>query len=661
MKKNVLSIMALLSLALQVSAQNWVSTTAQNKNVILEEFTGIHCGYCPDGHRIANDMVTANPSRIFLVNIHSGGYAVPQTGEIDLRTTQGTAIDGSAGITGYPSGSVNRASSPWGQSRNAWSGAASTIMAQTSPCNVYVKSTVDLTTRVLTTEVEVYYTSAAAQTMNYLTVALTEDNILGTQSDYGNYNPTNWVNGKYKHNHVLRQHLSAGNFGDVISTTTKNYYFYKKYTTTIPSSYIGVAANLMKMHVVAYVSETSTGAKIISGHQTSVDFDPAVKTDLAINDQTVKPSNWCFSTINPKIEVTNNMDNVVTSFDVSAFLNGVEYKKSFSGSLAKGAKTTIDWGSLAFAPTGTYTVSIEGFKNVNANTLFDVENANDAVSFSGTGFKAKAFTTFIAGFETGTLPSNTALDISQNPKVVVTPNSAVKYGEFGSKYALCFYLHSSWNVSGKPGSLILGEANLASITDPAVGYYWAYSDDNFGGTPPTIEVSVSQDCGATWVSMNKVTCTQTGVPTTTGNLYDPKAGQYVHKIVPLTGYAGKSVLVKITGTPGTTGNAMYIDEVSINSQVKLAAQTYVKNDVNVALYPNPVSNAATVDYELVSNGNVSFTVTNMLNQVVLNKKVSNQTVGNHSESFDFSALTAGVYTFEVKSGNLVSTKKFVKN
>ena len=100
MKKILLSIMTLSLLAFQAQAQKWVKTTPQNKNVILEEFTGIHCGYCPDGHKIANNIVTSNPGRVFLINIHSGSFAVPAAGEPDFRTDAGTAIDGSAGILG---------------------------------------------------------------------------------------------------------------------------------------------------------------------------------------------------------------------------------------------------------------------------------------------------------------------------------------------------------------------------------------------------------------------------------------------------------------------------------------------------------------------------------------------------------------------------------
>ena len=31
-------------------AQTIVSTSPENKKIILEEYTGIHCTYCPDGH-----------------------------------------------------------------------------------------------------------------------------------------------------------------------------------------------------------------------------------------------------------------------------------------------------------------------------------------------------------------------------------------------------------------------------------------------------------------------------------------------------------------------------------------------------------------------------------------------------------------------------------
>jgi hypothetical protein len=52
-----------------------------SKNALLEEFTGINCVYCPDGHKIAKQITDANPNRAFAVNIHTGGFATPSAGQ----------------------------------------------------------------------------------------------------------------------------------------------------------------------------------------------------------------------------------------------------------------------------------------------------------------------------------------------------------------------------------------------------------------------------------------------------------------------------------------------------------------------------------------------------------------------------------------------------
>ena len=91
-----------------VFAQTFVSTTPENKNIVLEEFTGIHCVYCPDGHLMAQNLYNVNPGDVVLINIHAGSYAVPSAGEPDFRTPFGAAIDGQASVSGYPAGTINR-------------------------------------------------------------------------------------------------------------------------------------------------------------------------------------------------------------------------------------------------------------------------------------------------------------------------------------------------------------------------------------------------------------------------------------------------------------------------------------------------------------------------------------------------------------------------
>src|SRR5690554_2477315 len=107
LKKLPLNLVVVL-FAFATYGQTIVSTSPQDQNVVLEEFTGIHCVYCPQGHAIAQAIQNANPDRVSLINIHVGSYAVPGAGEPDFRTPYGNAIVGQTGLTGYPGGTVNR-------------------------------------------------------------------------------------------------------------------------------------------------------------------------------------------------------------------------------------------------------------------------------------------------------------------------------------------------------------------------------------------------------------------------------------------------------------------------------------------------------------------------------------------------------------------------
>ena len=104
--KFFLSTLLFYIICLSTNSQTFVSTTPENKNIVLEEFTGISCTYCPDGHRIANDLYNNNPSDVVLINVHTGGYASPQGPGTDFNTIFGSSIAGQSNLSGYPAGSL---------------------------------------------------------------------------------------------------------------------------------------------------------------------------------------------------------------------------------------------------------------------------------------------------------------------------------------------------------------------------------------------------------------------------------------------------------------------------------------------------------------------------------------------------------------------------
>lgn len=265
--KKITILMALLTVCVFSFAQTFVSTTPANKNVILEEYTGKSCVYCPDGHKIAQQLVAANPGRVFAINIHQGSYA---SGTPNYTTQWGNALAGQTGLTGYPSGTINRhvfSGTTTALSRSTWATNSATIMGQASPVNIAAQSTIDWSTRILTVVVEVYYTGNAANATNKLNVALLQNDILGPQTGGATYNPTMMVGSLYRHMHMLRE-LLTGQWGVDITTTTTGSFFTQTFTYTVPADLNSVNINLEDLEVIAFVSEGQQ--EILTGCESSL-------------------------------------------------------------------------------------------------------------------------------------------------------------------------------------------------------------------------------------------------------------------------------------------------------------------------------------------------------------------------------------------------------
>ncbi len=247
-------LVSVLLACMFVNAQEFVSTTPANRNVVIEEFTGRNCGYCPDGHVIANQIVHNNPGRAWAVNVHAGGFS--PTSFPNLNTTVSTTIHNGFSISGYPTGVVNR-STYQGQSRSEWSGIASQQLSQPAECNVAGQAVINPATRLATITVEVYYTANSAVSENYLTVVMLQDSIMGSQAS-GQTNPEQWVNGQYCHMHILRDAVTPA-WGEAISPTTEGTLITKTYTYEIPEiigSPNGVEVDINNVAFLAYVTES---------------------------------------------------------------------------------------------------------------------------------------------------------------------------------------------------------------------------------------------------------------------------------------------------------------------------------------------------------------------------------------------------------------------
>lgn len=257
MKRIFLSLIVVLSCFLHVNAQSFVSTEPQKRNVLIEEFTGRNCQYCPDGQLIANAIHNSFPDRAFVVAIHAGSLS-PMSYP-NLNTTIGDILDSGFNGSSRPSAVINRSTADE-LGRTTWSYEAGVQLEQDAEVNVGGIVVIDEASRHATIVVEAYYTGNSASATNHINVYMVQDSILGYQNGAAT-NPDQIVDGTYCHMHVLRSAVTP-TWGETVSPTTAETFIRKVYEYDIPAN-IGnpstVDVDIDNVNFIAFVTEQYQG------------------------------------------------------------------------------------------------------------------------------------------------------------------------------------------------------------------------------------------------------------------------------------------------------------------------------------------------------------------------------------------------------------------
>jgi Outer membrane protein Omp28/Secretion system C-terminal sorting domain len=267
MLRVLLIIIGLAQLAM-AAAQTLVSTGPQTRTALLEEFTAIRCGNCPSAHVVANALSLAHPDDLVVVGVHGGGLAVPIGAQPDFRTPDGTALWSQFSVAFQPQGLVNRG--PLLATAN-WTNAVQNVLATPSPVNLGVATTFDAATRILTIDLESYYTTTSAPGTDAISVLLTQDRIVGYQQDY-----MNGAQAAYEHRHVLRDYLTPI-AGDPVLDAEEGSLVQRTWTFAVPESWdaedLSVVAFIGEQGGVVYQARSvgvNSGATAVRDEETAV-------------------------------------------------------------------------------------------------------------------------------------------------------------------------------------------------------------------------------------------------------------------------------------------------------------------------------------------------------------------------------------------------------
>lgn len=600
--KKIFTLCVLAATTLTASAQLPVSTTPGPKNALLEEFTGITCVYCPDGHKIAKQITDANPNRAFAVNIHTGGFANPSAANpFDFRTPEGDAIRTipGMGVTGYPQGAVNRrlygTSTVYAMSRSVWAAAVNAILNQPAYVNVAGQATLDVSSNQLTVNVEAYYTNNSPVATNKLSVMLLQNNINGPQTGASQFNPT-MVNpdGTYRHMHALRDMLTPATGEDITPTTTGTL-ITRTYNYTIPATIPATGAyqipvELGNLEVLVFVAEGVN--EIINVARVPIAFTGLTTTNNAQVVTVTQEDNICTNSITPKFTLKNMGNAALTTAEISYNVNGgTAQSYTWNGNLAplSSVEVTLPVISFTLNPTNTVNVSVT---NVNGTSDDDPSNNSGSVNFNQTP--------------------------SQSPTVNLTLN--VVQDRYGSETTWKFFNASGVQIAaGGPYTDLAANGTLLhthNIVVPAQGCYRFVLIDSYGD----------------------------GI----------NSGYGVGSATLLDGYGAQVYF----------NNGQFAFNAARNFDVTGSLNTGIEENAfvnGINIFPNPVQSKSTINFNLTESNNVTVKVLNNIGQTIMSDMLGKLGSGEQTYTLDASSLSSGFYLVELHFGNSVITRKISVN
>lgn len=353
--------------------------------------------------------------------------------------------------------------------------------------------------------------------------------------------------------------------------------------------------------------------------------------------------------VTPTFRIGNVGTSTLLSATITLKVDGTTQKVfTWTGSLATYANTTFTGVKVGSSTPGTHTITCEVS---NPNGSADPTSSNNSTTASFNIYPSTGGALAVESFESVGLPSTWSISNGGDPATWM--DATVGYTSSKS-ITLNWYAIPSGDidiVTLEPMSFVGTTAQSLSFDVSYREYSASYIDN--------LKVEVSTNCGTTWATKY----TKSGSTLSTGAVttiaWSPTlAADWRHETVSLSTYAGQpNVLVRFKGTSGY-GNNVFVDNINVLGTVGIE-ETDLVNGVNV--YPNPMANNASVDFNLTASNNVSIVLMNTVGQLIQSENLGNMSAGIHTYQMDASSLSNGLYFLNITVGNSTITRKVAIN
>jgi len=219
---------------------------------------------------------------------------------------------------------------------------------------------------------------------------------------------------------------------------------------------------------------------------------------------------------------------------------------------------------------------------------------------------------------------------------------------------------SVFTQEGDQHTLITPTIDLSNASAPINAYFdLAYARKNMS-TDDNLRVSISDDCGRTWISKKNYSTDAliTNDSTFIFLPFTPTADEWDRYQVSLSTLAGeKNVQIKFELT-GENGNWLYLDNFIVCNQNEVSLTEKIFEELSI--YPNPSKGDVTIEFELYKKATVNITLSNVFGGTLAAKEVHLDATKNNIQLKElYPSLKAGIYFIQLKQNGSSITKKIV--
>ena len=236
------------------------STTTHVRKILLEDYTGHNCIYCPAAGVIAEDIKSSYGNKVVLLTVHAGGLSNPPCSvgggypSVNFQTTAGSTFYTTFGMSATPNGMINRIYVDGYQFTGSdnWLSKVDSLVKIAPDAYIDITNTYIVGTRTLNIAVNSEFLHDTSGIFK-LSVFIKGDSISWQQIPTG-------IDPNYHHHNVLCKEIN-GTWGDTLASgiIPADTVITKSYNVVLPTAWTW---NVDNCYVVAFIYNATTNVVV---------------------------------------------------------------------------------------------------------------------------------------------------------------------------------------------------------------------------------------------------------------------------------------------------------------------------------------------------------------------------------------------------------------